>query len=344
MKFMVDTLHKRQAYLRVIAAAGALSLLCATPFFAKAQPNQTDKQGRKQGEWIKTHPETGEVAYRAEFKNDEPVGTTERYYEDGSLQARIEHLNDGKDRAEIFYPDGMTLMAKGNYKDRERDSTWLFFDVDGTLTAEESYRDGKKHGTSRTYYADGSISEKAIFEDGVKNGEWEQYYPDGNLKLKANVVDGVKYEGKFTNYHPNGKPMLEGNYVDGKRESSWYTYLESGAIEVIHVYRAGKIISEHPQNGVFDKYYPDDIKRSEYTYKDGEKHGPFKEYYQQGEWRTEEVADEFGGTRPVQRLYGTQVMKEGKYREGELHGEIITYTPKGKVEKKERYDKGQKVK
>lgn len=341
---MIEKLHNRWAYLVNAAAAGLMWLLCIIPFFAEAQTNQTDDKGRKQGEWVKTHPETGKVAYRAEFKDDEPVGTTERYYADGSLKARIRHLGGGTDRAKIFHPEGGGLLATGKYKDRQRDSIWLFFDADSTLTAEESYRNGKKNGMSRTYYPDGSISEKSMFKDGLRHGEWRQYYPDGNLKLEANVIEGVKYDGKFVNYHPNGKPSLEGEYVDGKRESSWYTYHESGAIEVIHVYREGKIISEHPQNGQFDKYFPDDIKRSEYTYKDGKKHGPFKEYYRQGEWRTEEVEDEFGGTRPVQRLYGTQVMREGEYREDELHGEVITYTPKGKLEKRERFDMGEKVK
>lgn len=341
---MAENTSKRSVVALRPARAAALLSCVLVSFFAEAQPNETDDRGRKQGVWMQPHEGTDVPAYRATFKDDEPVGTTERYYEDGALRARINHAKDGTDRAEIFYPEGGGLMAKGKYVNRQRDSTWQFFDTEGNLKAEETYRSGARHGISRIYFDDGSLSEKVTYADDVKHGEWEQYYPNGNLKLKATVRDGVTYEGEFTNYHPNGKPMLRGKYEDGKRVSSWYTFKESGAVEVIHVYREGKVVSEHPQNGEFEKYYPDDIKRSMHTYKDGNKHGPFKEYYRQGEWRTEEATDEFGNTRPVQRLYGTQVMREGKYYEDELHGEVITYTEKGKVKKREHYDKGEKIK
>lgn len=338
--------HTCKRFVNAMRPVRAAILLCCVlfSFFAEAQPNRTDDKGRKQGEWMQLHEGTDIPAYRTEFKDDRPVGTTERYYKDGSLQARIDHGKSGTDRAEIFYPEKGGLMANGNYVNRERDSTWRFFDAEGNLKAEETYRKGVKHGISRIYFEDGSLSEKVTYAEGVKHGEWEQYYPNGNLKLKATVREGVSYEGEFTNFHPNGKPMLKGKYTDGKRESSWYTYKESGAVEVIHVYREGKVVSEHPQNGEFEKYYPDDIKRSMHTYKNGKKHGPFREYYRQGEWRTEEAVDEFGNARPVQRLYGTQVMREGRYYEDELHGEVITYTEKGRVKKREHYEKGQKIK
>ncbi len=325
----------------------ATLLMLGMCMFAEAQPaaglNHTDAKGRKQGPWEKVHAETGKPAYRTTFKDDEPVGTTERYFEDGSLQARIRHRKDGTDLARIFYPEG-GLMATGVYRAQQRDSTWLFFGEDSVLTAEEQYNKGQKHGLSRAYYSDGSLSEKTEYKEGMRNGVWEQYYPDGNLRLKATVREGIAYDGEYLSNYANGKPMLKGRYEDGKREGSWYHYHEDGSIEVIYVYRGGKVESEHPQNGTFDAYYNNDIPRNSYTYKNGKKNGPFKEYYNQGEWRTEEAKDEFGNARPVQKLHGTQVMREGKYLEGELHGELVTYTEKGKVKSKEMYERGVKVK
>jgi antitoxin component YwqK of YwqJK toxin-antitoxin module len=319
-----------------------VTLLCLSPF-AEAQTvndtivNQVDDKGMKQGKWVKVHPETGEVAYRATFKNDKAIGSTERYYEDGSLQAKIKHRSDGVDVANIYHPGVAVLMASGNYRSQERDSTWHFFGADSSLTAIENYRNGKKHGSARTYYTDGSISEKATYDDGAKVGAWEQFYPDGTLRLRATVDEGIQYVGEYLSNYPNGKPMLKGAYVDGRREGSWFHHHEDGSIEVIYVYREGKVESEHRQNGVFDDYYNDDILRQSHTFKQGKKHGPFKEYYHQGEWRTEEVVDEFGNNRAVQKLHGTQVMREGKYFEGALKGEVINYNEKGKVIKKEQY-------
>jgi antitoxin component YwqK of YwqJK toxin-antitoxin module len=327
-------------YLKVVATG----IFVLSSFFAAAQPNQApnkmDAQGRKQGYWEKHHPETGKPAYKATFKDDKPIGVLQRFYEDGGLQAEIDYSKNGA--ARIYYPDS-TLMAEGRYADQQREGTWFFYTPDSTLASEEQYQKGKKNGLTRVYYANGSIAEKINYKNDVKHGDWEQYYENGQPKLKAHVVNGVQYEGQYTAYYEDGKKSEEGKYLDGKKESSWYSYHPDGSIEVIYVYRNGNVAEEHPQNGLFEKYFNDDIMWTSYTYKNGKKHGPFKEFFHQGEWRTEEARDNFGNAYPVQRLYGTQVQKEGKYFEGELHGQIITYDTKGKVVKKETYDKGVKV-
>lgn len=325
-----------------ILLVGALAFsICAY-----AQPgskiNKTDSQGRKQGLWQKYYP-TDTMQYQATFVNDKPVGELIRFYEDGSLQAIINYDADGVERAELFYPETGETMAQGNYINQKRDSIWLFFSDRGILTSSETYEKGLKNGLTTIYYTTGSVSEKITFKDDIKNGSWEQYFEDGTLKLKANVVDGIKFVGEYVSYYSNGKILQKGKFVDGLKHSSWYDYNEDGSIEIIYVYRFGKVEEEHPQNGVFDAYYPNDIKRSEYTYKNGKKHGPFKEYYQLGEWVTEEETDNFGNAYPVQRLYGTQVRREGKYKEGELNGEVIYYEENGKIDKKEVYNSGELI-
>ena len=327
--------------------SGFIPKLLALLFFAEAsplmaQPGALDDEGRKHGTWVKHHEKTGKPIYEAQFEHGEAVGVTRRYYEDGSLKAELTHRGGGVDDALIYHPNE-SLMARGIYRDEKKDSIWLFYDENGILRLEEEYKKGEKHGQSRTYFSDGSISEKAVYQDGVKHGAWEQYHPDGQLKLKAYVEEGIRYEGNFEQYYPNGRIELKGKYADGKRHGSWYQHHEDGSIEVIVVYRWGKVESEHPQNGTFEKYYEDDILRSRYTYKNGEKHGPFEEYYQKGEWRTEEVSDDFGNTRPVQRLYGTQLLRKGKYKNDELHGELTRYSPEGKIVEKAIYEHGKKV-
>lgn len=307
-----------------------------------AAPNKTDEKGRKQGLWQKYYP-TDTMQYQASFVDGKPVGEFIRFYEDGSLQGIINYTESGVERAELFYPETGEVMAKGNYTDQKRDSIWLFYSEIGVLTSSETYKNGEKNGMNIIYYSDGSVSEKIMFKDDKKNGEWLQFFEDGTPKLSANVVDGIKYVGEYVSYFPDGKKYQTGKYVDGLKHSSWYTYLEDGSIDIIYVYRYGKVKETHPQNGVFDDYYPNDIKRYEYTYKNGKKDGPFKEYYEKGEWVTEQESDNFGNTYPVQRLHGTQVRREGKYKEGALNGEMIYYTEKGKVEKKETYKLGELI-
>jgi antitoxin component YwqK of YwqJK toxin-antitoxin module len=112
---------------------------------------------------------------------------------------------------------------------------------------------------------------------------------------------------------------------------------------MIKVYRNGEVEEEHFHNGTFEEYWPDDIKRSVYTYKDGKKNGTFKEFYKMGEWKTEERLDKFGNKRKVQTIHGTQVKREGQFKKGKLDGEITTYSKNGKVKEQVTYDMGEPV-
>ena len=48
--------------------------------------NEVDSKGRKQGVWKKPYG-NGYFMYEGEFKDDQPVGTFKRYYEDGVLKS-----------------------------------------------------------------------------------------------------------------------------------------------------------------------------------------------------------------------------------------------------------------
>lgn len=310
--------------------------------FGWGQMNMTDDQGRKHGKWEKRY-DNGELQYRGEFNHGEPIGTFERFYDDGSLQAVMEYKSPTKNYAILYYPEIEVKMAEGLYTDQERDSIWVFFSEEGVLTSRETYQNGQKEGLTEIYYADGSISERIMFRSDEKDGLWEQYFNNGNPKLQATVVDGVKYDGKYTTYYPDGIKMEEGNYIDGKKESSWYHFNEDGSIHIIYVYRDDEVEEEFPKNGTFDIYWPNDIQRAEYTYKNGKRHGPFKEWFNKGEWRNEERVDEYGNRYPVQKLYGTQLRREGTFKDGKLHGEVITYNEDGTIKKKANYEMGELI-
>jgi antitoxin component YwqK of YwqJK toxin-antitoxin module len=306
------------------------------------QINQTDSEGKKHGPWEKRY-EDGEIQYRGEFNHGEPIGTFDRYYDDGSLQAVIEYKSSSENYAILYYPEIEVKMAEGKYIDQERDSIWTFYSEEGILTSKETYQNGDKEGLTEIFYADGSISERSMFKADEKNGLWEQYFNNGNPKLKATVKDGVKYDGKYTSYYTDGIKLEEGTYVDGKKESSWYLFNEDGSVHIIYVYRADVIQEEFPKNGTFEMYWPNDIQRSVYTYKNGKRHGPFKEWFDKGEWKNEERIDEAGNRYPVQKLYGTQLRREGVFKEGKLHGEVITYNEDGSIKKKAMYEMGEIV-
>ncbi|MCH2213647.1 MAG: hypothetical protein MK086_00615 [Flavobacteriales bacterium] len=315
-------------------------ILILFPALVHGQYNQLDENGEKHGLWQPTY-ENGQFKYNGHFEHGIPVGIFMRWYDDGSLQGEINHRTKEVSYAKLFYPQTGVKMAEGIYLKQRRDSVWNFYSEDGVLTSKESYREGLKNGLAEIFYPDGSIAERAVFANDEKNGLWEQFFNNGRRKLKAHVIEGLKYDGEYTTYYTDGMKLEQGNYVNGKKESSWYLFNEDGSIHMIYVYRDDEIEEEFPKNGTFETYWDNDIKRAEYTYKDGLKNGPFKEWFNQGEWKNEERIDEYGNKYPIQKLHGTQISREGAYKKGKLDGEIVTYTTGGKVKERLTYRMGE---
>lgn len=303
--------------------------------------NETDAQGRKQGQWQKTD-ENGKLKYKGQFKDNKPEGRFEYFYPSGKTKAVTNYFDSGKlARTEVFNENG-TIKARGKYIQEKKDSIWLFYNDSGKLLRSETYINNLLNGTAKTYYSKGNICETTQWTDSIKNGEWKQYFENGALKTEGRYVNNL-LEGKVTQYHSNGKKSGSGKYKSGVKEG-WWTYFDEQEVPTFYERVNGmKIDSVRYWNGTFEETYPNEIPKSKYTYKNGKKHGGFVEYYPQGEWYYESKTNDNGfPEEKVRKLRGAQKRVEGNYWENELNGTIIYYTPNGKVDKKETYKKGVK--
>ena len=71
-------------------------LLILCPLFAMSQDiNKTDKNGLKQGVWMKTFP-NGKIMYKGKFVDGYPVGRMERFHNNGNLKAILIFSEKGK--------------------------------------------------------------------------------------------------------------------------------------------------------------------------------------------------------------------------------------------------------
>lgn len=81
--------------------------------FACGAQNQIDKQGRKQGHWIK-NDKNGAKIFEGEFKDGHEVGTFQYFYPDGTL--RIKNTFEGSDGKrcahEAYDEKGRTLVEE----------------------------------------------------------------------------------------------------------------------------------------------------------------------------------------------------------------------------------------
>lgn len=311
-----------------------------------AQPgaaiNKKDAQGRKQGPWQRNWAESGQLRYTGQFKDDKPVGGFIYYSTSGKEESRIDHYaGSGASHAKHFHPDGK-LMAEGRYVGTDKDSTWNYYGTDGVLRSTEHWKKGKMDGEMTTFYGDGKITERRHFVNGTENGKAEQFYADGTPRYVANYVNGAP-EGVETFFFRNGRKEIEGNYVDGQRDGRWAYYNEDGSMQMQVLYTQGKFVKQKYENGTFKEYWTDQQVKSETTYKNGKREGPFTEWYDNGAWtdvpiklgpQGEEKSD-------VEReLKGQTKKREGSYKNDVLQGPVKEYDEKGKLVSTLVYENG----
>jgi antitoxin component YwqK of YwqJK toxin-antitoxin module len=233
--------------------------------------NKTDKNGMKQGHWIKKYP-NGHVQYDAYFKDNQPFGTFYRYFENDTLHSVLVFSKDGKEAmATIYHPNGF-IASRGRFVNQLKEGNWQFFSEKSKeyLVLEEMYSVNKRNGVSLKYYPDKSLLEKITYENDLRTGEWIQYFPNGNICLKGNYVKG-KLNGSFSVYFENGKPEYIGLYKEDTRHGTWKRYNSEGILKDTIDYIAG--IVQNPEKYKKETEYLDALEKNKGKIADPEKTG-----------------------------------------------------------------------
>ena len=199
-----------------------------------AQQNQTDSQGRKQGEWVKYYPNSVVPMYVGQFKDDKPVGTFTYYYPSKKVKSIVKHNpNTGRSEA-YFYHDNKKLLAFGIYYHQKKDSVWTHYGPSGRISFRETYKDGELNGLKTVYYVPELVEDRTVepmsehyYVNGRLNGPAKEYFPGGVLKLEGVFKDG-KYEGAVKHYHPNGKLHYIERWRDRRKHGWWIVYDQQG--------------------------------------------------------------------------------------------------------------------
>ncbi len=319
-----------------------LTVLLTVPFSGVSQEmNKTDANGLKQGKWQKLH-QNGRIRYQGQFKDGEPYGLFQYFYDNGKLQATNNHLGDGTVANHVYHKNGK-IKAKGLYREMRKDSLWQYFDEQELLVLEENYVLDTLHGAQKTFYDNKQIGEETHYRMGVKDGVWNKYFEDGKPWVVANYEDG-NLHGKFKMYQDRGKPKIQGTYHLGVRTGVWLNFNTNGSVYTQDVYKAGVLKTSKPENGEFTDYYENGIPKSIYNYKKGKKEGEFKEFYNVGEFIQEKTPGKMGGPDEItEQLVGTQVKTKGWYHLGELNGKVTHFNEDGSTQRVEMWEAGKLV-
>ena len=102
-----------------------LGLLVCSFSMLNAQ-NQTDANGRKQGEWIKKDNK-GRIVYKGQFKDGYPTDTFYYYDKKGKLELKNYFTDKGKkNHSQYLYPNGQ-IKAEGDYVNQKKEGLWVYY-------------------------------------------------------------------------------------------------------------------------------------------------------------------------------------------------------------------------
>ena len=204
-----------------------LTLLFSENIYAQNNYNKTDKQGRRQGKWIEYHS-NGQIRYKGQFKNNEPVGEFLYYSENGNLFAKNKILKNNVTESEIYSPEGK-VVAKGKYINKKKQDRWEYYsEEDGSLILVENYNNGNLVGKSEAYLAGTQlVIEETEYVNGMKHGFYSRFYDNGVPMIEA-YYHNDKLSGNYIHYYQNGIVKEEGLFKDGAKVGEWKYYDISG--------------------------------------------------------------------------------------------------------------------
>ncbi|MBR1799142.1 MAG: hypothetical protein IJ761_04505 [Bacteroidales bacterium] len=221
----------KKTLLMIVAA-----LVVASPM-VDAQ-NKIDKQGRRQGHWMRTDKDGAKI-FEGTFKDGLETGVFTYYYHDGNVRMRNTYIVPGKVcRHEAFDEQGH-LLADGYYNQRNRDSIWHFYATDGRLVKQAAYRMGVKHGQHIVFNQTGDTAEVATWSDNRRHGRWWKRIGKNGYITATYIKGGI--EGRLVEYDEHNKLTREGFYEDGYKHGS-YRYYENGDLTIDEQWQHGMML------------------------------------------------------------------------------------------------------
>ena len=264
------------------------------------------------------------VVKEENYVNDRLQGFTREYYMSGNLRAEIPFV-DGKEKGEGF-----------GYEEDGRVTT-LFTYKAGVLTRKQRVNrfdeTGLKQGIWMSFHKNRQVSEEGPYVNGLKHGYWKYYQPNGNLKrvekwvmgeLQQDAAEVAKIEIKREIDPKTGKLAFKGAYRNGKAEGVHRRYDEEGNVIESKIYNDGILLFE----GIVDE--------------EGRRQGPWKEYFQTGELKSEgSYKDNLKVGEWKYYYINGDLEQTGSYQRGLAGGLWIWYYPNGQVWREEEYFMGQ---
>ncbi len=291
------------------------------------------RSGRKNG--IKTTRLDKEVV-KENFTDDVKEGYTRYYFTDGKLKQEIPFVKGLEQGFGKEYAADGTIITLTEYK--------RGFIVD-RLRINRKDGNGRKQGRWYTFYERGSLKSEVTYKDGKMNGYLKEYAENGDLlKISKFADDVIQPEAEEiqklevqNEYYPDGKVKISALFRNGVPEGIKREYDTNGNVEKAYLYKNGLITGEGivkedgNRDGPWKDFYPDGTLKAEGNYDNGKQTGVWKYYHSDG--KTEQT----GKFNKQGKLDGTwkwyfdngQLLREENYRNGLKDGMSSEYDENG---------------
>ncbi len=304
----------------------------------------TYREGKKNG--IRTTYRENEKI-EENFIDDLKQGISTYYYPDGPIRKIVNYI-DGLEEgiAREYAEDGRIIQLitykKGFIVNRERINR---FDSQGN-----------KHGNWKYFHDNGELQLECIYKHGLLNGYYKEYDREGKLLNAYKYVEGEKQEfvaeltklDVKTEYYPNGNVRVKATFKDDKPEGVWREYSEEGEIEKSYIYRYGVIVGEGiiteqgEKTGPWKEFYENGALKGEGAYEKDVKVGPWTFYHMNGEIEQAGVYDSLGRPEGEWNWYYDSgiLQRKESFRDGLAEGLMSEYDELGNLITQGTYYKG----
>ncbi len=257
------------------------------------------------------------------------------WYETGELWFKASYKNGKRHGIEKYtFPDG-TRKAEIAYANGKRNGTSKWYYEDGELKEEATFVNDSINGSDKVYYDGGNVKSSIPFVNGKREGQAKWYYYDGLVQEEAKFANN-KIIGSDVYYFENGQILGEIPYVNGEKSGMAKGYYVDGTPRTLTPYLHDKL------NGTQKDYFDNGLPRNEATYVDDSLTGTTRNYYNNGKLMKEipYVNYKIEGTVKTYTDQG-KLSAAVDYTKGKLNGNFIMYWGNMQVKRNDKYEKGE---
>ena len=236
------------------------------------------------------------------------------------------------------------LLEDGHYAAGQRDGMFRRLAPGGQPIEEIPWVRGERVGDARTYYDDGAPECQGRYEAGLRQGHWRCLHPTGAVRVEGPYERGNRH-GPFRREGLDGRLIAEGDYADGAPHGLWRRYFDADWLAAQEAESGGRVVSLMTydrgtvRGEAESRWVADDALHSRIAYRDGVRHGLYREWYHSGQLYTEGaiIAELQHG---LWRAYypSGQLALEVSYDLGRLHGPYVEYDAQGQITRQGTYE------